>query len=135
MLLWLDQEPANWQIVELFSGQGCVSEVFRQSGRSVCSYDKVLGGPAMDILTPAGFAFLPQALLSDNNELYLQTSPLQGGTMDCDVCRCPGPVDSICAQLIGVFSCMPDVRSINAHYILNRILYISCIYGNDICYF
>jgi hypothetical protein len=56
MLIWLDLAPSTWQVVELFSGQGNVSEYFRQTARMVCSYDKVLGGDAMDFTLPAGFA-------------------------------------------------------------------------------
>lgn len=46
----------QWQLIELFSGQGNVSKVFKEYGKSVASFDKVLGGDAMDFLKPCGFA-------------------------------------------------------------------------------
>lgn len=56
MMIWINPAESTWQVVELFSGQGYVSQVFRETSRSVCSYDREMGGPAMDFTKPAGFA-------------------------------------------------------------------------------
>ena len=50
----------QWQLVELFAGQGNVSRVFRHYGKSVASFDKVMGGDAMDFERPSGFASVTQ---------------------------------------------------------------------------
>ena len=56
MMIWMHPAESTYQLVELFSGQGEVSRVFRAIGRSVGSYDKELGGKCMDFTLPAGFA-------------------------------------------------------------------------------
>ena len=42
---------------ELFSGSGNVSDYFRRAGKAVASFDKMLGGKAMDVAKVAGFLF------------------------------------------------------------------------------
>lgn len=49
-----------FQALELFSGHGNVSAVFRESGIPTVSYDLKLGGRSMDFCQPAGFAFETQ---------------------------------------------------------------------------
>ena len=44
MMIWMHPAESTYQLVELFSGQGEVSRVFRAIGRSVGSYDKELVG-------------------------------------------------------------------------------------------
>ena len=46
----------QWQMAEIFSGAGNVSQAFRQAGFNVCSYDVTCDGTHMNFLTPAGFA-------------------------------------------------------------------------------
>lgn len=55
-MTWAKMPDVQWQLIELFSGQGNVSKVFKEYGKSVASFDKVLGGDAMDFLKPCGFA-------------------------------------------------------------------------------
>ena len=62
LLQWLRPVQMQWQLVELFSGVGNVSEAFRDKGYSVCSFDRMLGGKPMDFDTPAGFASGPQIM-------------------------------------------------------------------------
>ncbi len=60
LLQWLRPVEMQWQLVELFSGVGNVSEAFRDGGYSVCSFDRMLGGKPMDFETAAGFSSGPQ---------------------------------------------------------------------------
>ena len=50
-----------FQALELLSGHGNVSAVFRELGFPTVSYDLKLGGRSMDFCQPAGFAFETQA--------------------------------------------------------------------------
>ena len=63
LLLWSEMPVVQWQLVELFAGQGNVSRVFRHYGKSVASFDKVMGGDAMDFERPSGFASVTQNVL------------------------------------------------------------------------
>lgn len=61
LLLWAEESSSPcWQCIELFSGQGNVSAAFRSLGRSVASFDKVLGGKSMDMTENSGFLSMPQ---------------------------------------------------------------------------
>ena len=63
LLQWMDMSEINttmWNVVELFSGAGNVSAVFRKHGRAVASFDKELGGDCMDMTNCAGFLPGPQ---------------------------------------------------------------------------
>lgn len=62
MLIWLEPHSHQHQLIELFSGQGNVSDVWRRLGRSVASFDRVLGLP-MDLQTPSGLAPGPCKLI------------------------------------------------------------------------
>ena len=53
----------TWNVVELFSGAGNVSRVFRESHRPVASFDKGIGGDCMDFTLAAGFLSVPQLQL------------------------------------------------------------------------
>lgn len=57
MIQWAHPPPIMWQCVELFSGSGNVSDYFRRAGKAVASFDKMLGGKAMDVAKVAGFLF------------------------------------------------------------------------------
>ena len=57
LILWAEMPVERWQCIELFSGCGNVSNYFRRAGKVVASFDKILGGKAMDITTCAGFLF------------------------------------------------------------------------------
>ena len=49
------------QALELFSGQGKVSQILREAGVATVSYDVLYtSGNSMDFLTPSGFAFWAQ---------------------------------------------------------------------------
>ena len=52
----------TFELIELFSGQGNVSKAFRQCGRQVCSFDKILADDPMDFGGLAGFAFGPHQM-------------------------------------------------------------------------
>ena len=54
---------STWNVVELFSGAGNVSRVFRESGVPVASFDKTIGGDCMDFTLAAGFLSAPQSQL------------------------------------------------------------------------
>jgi len=62
-LQWAGLPVAEWQLIELFSGQGNVSACFRQAGKAVASFDKILGGKSMDITESAGFLWGAQPSL------------------------------------------------------------------------
>lgn len=64
LLQWAKIADVQWQCVELFSGHGNLSTAFREYGRSVASFDQVLGGDAMDFERPSGFLPNPQLSLS-----------------------------------------------------------------------
>ena len=59
MLQWTEPQQGQYQLVELFSGKGHVSEAFRASGKRVISFDREAGGASMDILEVAGFLLGP----------------------------------------------------------------------------
>ena len=57
LIQWAEMPVERWQCIELFSGCGNVSNCFRRAGKVVASFDKILGGRAMDITKSAGFLF------------------------------------------------------------------------------
>ena len=50
----------SFDCVELFSGVGNVSKMFRERGKSVASFDKSYADKAMDMTGAAGFMSDPQ---------------------------------------------------------------------------
>lgn len=63
MLQWTEPVQGQYQLVELFSGKGHVSEAFRANGKRVVSFDREVGGAAMDILETAGFLLGPHTYI------------------------------------------------------------------------
>ena len=59
LLQWMEGPSLRWQCIELFSGVGNVSAAFRQTGKAVASFDKVLS-ESMDITLSAGFLYKAQ---------------------------------------------------------------------------
>ena len=55
MILWTESVEQKFQLIELFSGQGCVSAAFRSQGKAVMSFDRELGGSSMDMCGSGGF--------------------------------------------------------------------------------
>lgn len=56
MILWSKPVAMTWQMTEIFSGAGHVSQAFRDAGFSVCSYDVTCDKKHMDFTGEAGFA-------------------------------------------------------------------------------
>ena len=77
MLQWADLPVQQWQLVELFSGQGNVSAFFRQAGKTVASFDTVLGGKSMDVTQAAGFLFGVPAV---------ENTYMSRCILTCDIC-------------------------------------------------
>lgn len=74
MILWTEPTVMKYQLVELFSGEGCVSAAFRAQGKTVLSFDRELGGAAMDMCGDAGFLPEPRVWV----EVLLPFRPSQG---------------------------------------------------------
>lgn len=57
MLQWTELPTVQWNLIELFSGQGNVSAAFRHRGRTVASFDKEFGG-LQDLILHAKFVYI-----------------------------------------------------------------------------
>ncbi|CAE7727719.1 unnamed protein product, partial [Symbiodinium pilosum] len=57
LLLWSTNVSPQYNLVELFSGEGCIARVYRESGLSAVEYD-FIHGRSMNFHSPSGLTLL-----------------------------------------------------------------------------